>query len=72
MKVTVKMRGTCGELAQGFYRGEPILITCPIEKFSTVIISDEFVGVEGLGLKSRTMLVEMFVPITFLLTAVSL
>ena len=56
MKVTVKMRGTCGELAQGFYRGEPILITCPIEKFSIVIISDEFVGVEGLGLKSRTML----------------
>lgn len=56
MKIVVKMRGTCGELAQGFYRGEPILITCPIEKFSTATISDEFAGVEGLGSKSRAML----------------
>ncbi len=56
MKVTVKMRGTCGELAQGFYRGEPILITCPIEKFSTAIVSDEFAGVEGLGSKSLAIL----------------
>lgn len=56
MKFVVKMRGTCGELAQGFYCGEPILITCPIEKFSTVTISDELSGVEGLGLKSLAML----------------
>ena len=56
MKITVKMPGTCGELAQGFFRGEPILITCPIEKFSTVVVSDEFAGVEGLGSKSRAML----------------
>lgn len=56
MTITVRMRGTCGELAQGFFRGEPLLITCPIEKFSTCIVSDEFAGVEGLGLKSRTML----------------
>ena len=56
MTITVKMRGTCGELAQGFYRGEPILITCPIEKFSTAVVSDEFAGVEGLGLKSLAML----------------
>ena len=56
MKVTVKMRGTCGELAQGFFRGEPILITCPIEKFSTVVVSNEFAGVFGLGSKSLAML----------------
>lgn len=56
MTITVKMRGTCGELAQGFYCGEPLLITCPIEKFSTVTISDEFFGVEGLGEKSLAML----------------
>ncbi len=56
MTITVKMRGTCGELAQGFYRGEPILITCPIEKFSTATVSDEFAGFEGLGSKSRAML----------------
>ena len=56
MTITVKMRGTCGELAQGFYRGEPLLITCPIEKFSTATVSDEFTGFEGLGSKSRAML----------------
>lgn len=56
MKVVVKMRGTCGEFAQGFYRGEPILITCPIEKFSAAIVSDEFAGVEGLGEKSFAVL----------------
>jgi len=56
MTFTIKMRGTCGELAQGFFRGEPILITCPIEKFSTVIVSDEFAGVDGLGSKSKKIL----------------
>lgn len=56
MKISVKMRGTCGELAQGFYRGETILITCPIEKFSAATVSDELAGVEGLGSKSRAML----------------
>ena len=56
MTITVKMRGTCGELAQGFYCGEPILITCPIEKFSTVTISDEFAGIKGLGEKSLAIL----------------
>ena len=56
MKVVVKMCGTCGESAQGFFRAEPLLITCPIEKFSTVVVSDEFAGVEGLGEKSLAML----------------
>ena len=56
MTIKIKMRGTCGELAQGFFHGEPILITCPIEKFSTAVVSDEFAGVEGLGIKSRAML----------------
>ena len=56
MKISVKMRGTCGELAQGFYCGEPILITCPIEKFSLAVVSDEFASIEGLGSKSRAML----------------
>ena len=56
MKVVVKMPGTCGELAQGFFHGEPILITCPIEKFSTCIVSDDFTGVDGLGSKSLAML----------------
>ena len=56
MRWKVKVPGSCGELVQGFYRGEPILITCPIEKFSTVEVSDEFFEVEGLGEKSLLML----------------
>lgn len=56
MKLKIKVCGSCGEFVQGFFNGEPILITCPIEKFSTVTISDEFGGVEGLGEKSLSML----------------
>ena len=59
MTIEIKMRGTCGELAQGFFRGEPILITCPIEKFSTAEVSDEFFGVDGLGSKSKKILGEV-------------
>ena len=56
MKLQVKVPGSCGEFVQGFFRGEPVLITCPIKKFSTVEVSDEFFCVEGLGEKSLAML----------------
>ena len=56
MNLKIKVCGSCGEFLQGFFNGEPILITCPIEKFTTVTISDEFSGVEGLGEKSLAML----------------
>lgn len=52
----VSVPGSCGELVQGIYQGEPILITCPIKKFSTCEVSDEFFSVEGLGEKSLQML----------------
>lgn len=56
MTQKIKVPGSCGEFVQGFFNGAPILITCPIEKFSTVEISDKFFGVEGLGEKSLLML----------------
>lgn len=56
MTLKIKVCGSCGEFVQGFFQGAPLLITCPIEKFSTVTISDEFSGVEGLGEKSLSML----------------
>ena len=56
MFLKVKVPGSCGELVQGIYHGEPILITCPIKKFSTVEVSNEFFSVEGLGEKSLKML----------------
>lgn len=64
MKMTLKVRvpGSCGEFVQGFFDGAPILITCPIEKFSTVTISDEFSGISGLGEKSLAMLKKFELP----------
>ena len=56
MDFKIKIPGSCGEFVQGFFRGEPILITCPIKKFSTVEISDKFFEISGLGEKSLQML----------------
>ena len=56
MTLKIKVCGSCGEFVQGFFNGAPMLITCPIKKFSTVEISDEFFGIEGLGEKSLKML----------------
>ncbi len=56
MRTEIKVPGSCGELLQGFYRGEPLLVTCPIKKFSRITVSDEFEGIEGLGEKSLKML----------------
>jgi len=54
--LSIKVPGSCGELVQGFYRGEPLLITCPIKKFSTVEVVGDFFCVEGLGTKSLQIL----------------
>ena len=56
MKITVKVPGSCGELIQGEFNAEPFLITCPIDLFTTVTISDEFNGRINLGVKSQKML----------------
>lgn len=61
MFLKVKVPGSCGELVQGIYHGEPILITCPIKKFSTVEVSDEFFCIEGLGEKSLKMLEKLLI-----------
>lgn len=65
MTLKIKVPGSCGEFVQGFFHGAPILITCPIEKFSTVTISDKFNGVEGLGEKSLAMLKKFPLPKNF-------
>ena len=56
MRFTVKVPGSCGELVQGTLDGEPFLITCPINLFTSVTISDEFSEQIGLGWKAKTML----------------
>ena len=56
MRFEIKVPGSCGELAQGMLNGEPFLITCPINLFTTVTVSDKFTGVIGLGWKAQAML----------------
>ena len=53
MECKIKVPGSCGEIAQGFLNGEPFLITCPVEIFTTVTISDEFEGIIGLDWKAK-------------------
>ena len=53
MEIKVRVPGSCGELVQGIYQGKPYLITCPIEAYSEVVVSDSWQGLEGLGEKSR-------------------
>ena len=52
MDLTVRVPGSCGELVQGFAQGEPFLGTCPIDRYTTVEVSDSFSGLWGLGEKS--------------------
>lgn len=57
MKITIKVPGSCGEIIQGmFHNTEPFLMTCPINLFSTVTISDEFHEMIGLGWKVELMI----------------
>ena len=52
MESFVRVPGSCGELVQGWHRGEPFLVTCPIELYTTVHVSDRIEGLHGLGRKS--------------------
>ena len=56
MKLIVRVPGSCGEFVQGTLNDSPFLITCPINLFTTVTISDKFNGQIGLGWKSKLML----------------
>ena len=37
-RVIVRVPGSCGELLQGTWRGKPLLVTCPINRYSKVVI----------------------------------
>ena len=53
MELTVRVPGSCGELVQGWLRGEPFLVTCPIDRYTRVRVSGELQGLRGLGEKAR-------------------
>ena len=52
MEFSVRVPGSCGELVQGWVDGEPFLVTCPIEMYTMVRVSEEACGLHGLGRKS--------------------
>lgn len=53
LDVTVRVPGSCGELLQGWHRGEPFLVTCPIARYTTVRAAASLQGLIGLGEKAR-------------------
>lgn len=40
MKIIVRVPGSCGEFVQGYWQQQPVLITCPINWYTTVCIED--------------------------------
>lgn len=56
MNIIVKVPGSCGELVQGYLNDKPFLITCPIDRFTFVTVSDHFNEYIGLRWKSKLML----------------
>ncbi len=53
MELCVRVPGSCGELIQGYWQGQPFLVTCPIDWFSTASVSAGRTNYAGLGEKSR-------------------
>lgn len=53
MRLSIRVPGSCGELVQGVAQGKPFLGTCPIDRYTTVQVSDAFTTITGLGDKAR-------------------
>lgn len=52
MELIVRVPGSCGEVMQGFWQGRPFLVTCPIDRYSTVVVlpgTGRLVGGRGQG-----------------------
>lgn len=53
MRIEVNVPGSCGELVQGSVRGVPFLVTCPVNLYTKVTITDGGTFSRGLGEKSQ-------------------
>lgn len=53
MLLEVMVPGTCGQIAQGWRDGQPYQITCPIDLYSRVLVTDGTSVKSGMGKKSR-------------------
>lgn len=54
MEIVIRVPGSCGELIQGVLSDGPFLITCPIDCYVAVRISDRFTGWYGMGSKAKS------------------
>ena len=53
MELIVRVPGSCGEVMQGFWQGRPFLVTCPIDRYSTVVVCPGTGRLVGGGAKAR-------------------
>ncbi len=53
MRIEVKVPGSCGELVQGSIDGEPFLVTCPVNLYTQVVVTDWDSLQTGLGWKAK-------------------
>ena len=53
MELIVRVPGSCGEVMQGFWQGRPFLVTCPIDRYSTVVVRPGTGQLVGGGAKAR-------------------
>lgn len=53
MELIVRVPGSCGEIMQGYWQGEPFLVTCPIDRYSTVTVRSGTGRLVGGGAKAK-------------------
>lgn len=53
MELIVRVPGSCGEIMQGYWQGEPFLVTCPIDRYSTVTVRSGTGCLVGGGAKAK-------------------
>ena len=63
MELIVRVPGSCGEVMQGFWQGRPFLVTCPIDRYSTVVVRPGTGRLVGGGAKARRALARWDRPI---------
>lgn len=52
MRIEVRVPGSCGELVQGCIGGQPFLVTCPVNLYTRVVVTDANHDSKGLGTKA--------------------
>ncbi|WP_301859605.1 GHMP kinase [uncultured Megasphaera sp.] len=60
MELIVRVPGSCGELAQGYTKGQPYLVTCPINWYTEVRVTDReqpsgYMGTKSMAALDRTL-----------------